>query len=602
MRHPAYCYVDFGRRSVADRYILKVGQIAEAVEKCENFNCFQTWYRFPRAVKEAGTLKGYHGPCMADYLPFDFDCVDDPGQALGTARSFVSSLQVDYEVEPGSLLYYFSGKKGIHVLLPAELFGGFAPSADLPGVLKKVAEALADGLGIDPKIYDRQRFLRIENTKHRDSGLYRIPLSAKEFLYEKIEWIIETAKAPRSIEPGDGELVAAPGFMELYQKHSQKEKTGEMPKQKTVDSLFAGGLKEGDGRDEHAFKLACYLRDSNVGPSVALKILRLWDQTNEVGLADTDGGDVLQKKIANAYGASATDGLVIADVKSIGDLAQEYSTYIAGLKTRRVLTGYPQIDKGIRGIAPGELLFIIARPNIGKSALLQNIQRKMSAAGQWSLFISLEQPLPQCFERFAQMSVNMEGQQIEDLWQDSSMQVDLESQVVKGVPRVLVMGKSISVADIPTAVQLAEEKLRNELGQETVLSAVLVDYLGYLRMNDLGRTIYEQVSTTARQLKVISGKIDRALICAAQVSRGEGDATTPLKLSSARDSGAIEESGDFVIGLYRETCPPIEGAIPLIADVLKNRKGKQGIVKLILNQKSLRIEEASSRDEYADRE
>ena len=58
---------------------------------------------------------------------------------------------------------------------------------------------------------------------------------------------------------------------------------------------------------------------------------------------------------------------------------------------------------------------------------------------------------------------------------------------------------------------------------------------------------------------------------------GKEEAThaIPLNISSARESGAIEESADFLLGLDRPK--PHEADETITIQILKNRKGQHGI-------------------------
>lgn len=585
MDYPEYCYVDFGLNSASKRYILHVKQVAPALEKAGHKNCFLTWYRFPQTVKDAGTVRGYSGPCMADFLPFDFDNVQEPKKALSEARKFVAWLETEMDVSCDSLRFYFSGRKGFHLMLPAQLFGGFVPSSMLPKVLKAVAKDLAGDLLVDMAIYDAQRFLRIENTTHETSGLYKIPLTPYEFLNLEFDEITSKAKEPRHVDC-EGELGAVPALMEIYQKQLTGERA-ELPRKSALQDLFRSGMEEGEGRDEQAFRIACWCRDQGMKPTGALQVLKLWDAGNKTPLQATNGGNILQVKIASAYKGVASDILTVDSIKNVKELATEYTQYVENMKKRKVLLGFPTMDKKLRGVAPGELMFLIARASVGKSAFIQNVQRKMNKAKQWSLFISLEQPLPQCFERMVQMSAEISGEQAETLWTDPAEREFMLTDVIDQMAYSLVMGDSLKSTDIPTAVQLAEEKAGEHM------SCILIDYLGYIHTDSNGTT-YERISQLARELKQTAKRIDRAIICIAQTNRtAGGDGTEPLTLASARDSGAIEESGDFVLGLYQQKAID-ERMMPLVAQILKNRKGYTGEVLLTMDRVTLRIEEAIS--------
>lgn len=73
------------------------------------------------------------------------------------------------------------------------------------------------------------------------------------------------------------------------------------------------------------------------------------------------------------------------------------------------------------------------------------------------------------------------------------------------------------------------------------------------------------------------------VICLSQLSRAsEGRPNKRPMLSDLRESGAIEQDADVVIGLYREGYYNAECEEPNVSEaiVLKNRKGQTGTVKL----------------------
>lgn len=76
------------------------------------------------------SVKGFDGPVWADSLPFDYDCGDDPANALEWLRTTLNRLD-SWHVPIDAVRPYLSGAKGFHLEIPHTLFGGFEPSADL---------------------------------------------------------------------------------------------------------------------------------------------------------------------------------------------------------------------------------------------------------------------------------------------------------------------------------------------------------------------------------------------------------------------------------------------------------------------------------------
>lgn len=114
------------------------------------------------------------------YADFIMD-IDRPNfeDALSALRQLVLPLeqaQVPHQV-------YFSGSKGFHVVVPAQVVGA-KPAADLNHVqYRKLADLLAEltGVPVDPAIYTRARLFREPLTVHGKTGLYKVPLLPHEY-------------------------------------------------------------------------------------------------------------------------------------------------------------------------------------------------------------------------------------------------------------------------------------------------------------------------------------------------------------------------------------------------------------------------------------
>jgi len=115
------------------------------------------------------SVAGFVGPCCVAWLLWDID-EPDPVAALTSARRLVAFIQERYHTDPA---VWFSGAKGYHVGL--RLAHDPSPSATFPTVARSFAQFLADGAGvaIDESLYDRARIVRLPNTKHPKTGLFK---------------------------------------------------------------------------------------------------------------------------------------------------------------------------------------------------------------------------------------------------------------------------------------------------------------------------------------------------------------------------------------------------------------------------------------------
>ena len=329
MSHPYFQWVDTAFGGPQNRnHVVSLPQIKERMPD-HHTDCYATWYRFPDAYpdhcQKTGSTAGYKGPSYADCLPFDFDHEEDLAGVLDQVRDFLRTLELTYEIDGlHGVRCYFSGHKGFHVLLSSALFGGWDPSPDLHKHLKKVALTIAQDHGMaDPAVYDQNRLLRITNTKNSKSGRWKIPLETHEVQTLSIDQITElAAQGPREIEfpPWDDAKVAVP-CAGKWQAILTAQPKKEAPKEPTT--LFPVGMKEGDGRDNHAFFLARRYRNKRLPRHETLEILKLWDTQQQ----DPLGEQELEKKVNSAYSrATDTDEQDITpdQIKMAGDLFEEY--------------------------------------------------------------------------------------------------------------------------------------------------------------------------------------------------------------------------------------------------------------------------------------
>jgi replicative DNA helicase len=78
---------------------------------------------------------------------------------------------------------------------------------------------------------------------------------------------------------------------------------------------------------------------------------------------------------------------------------------------------------------------------------------------------------------------------------------------------------------------------------------VAVDYLGYWAQGIKGKDRYEQVGNAVMALKGIAKDRKIAMIAPHQVNRS-AEFGGELSIDQARDSGAVEETADFALGMW----------------------------------------------------
>jgi hypothetical protein len=153
---------------------------------------------FRAHLATTGSTAGYTGPTWLQWLVFDIDVADDILEALTQARRLAAWLVDRFKLEPDDLMFFYSGSKGFHVLLPSSLWDG-QPAASFHEYARRFAEKLAINadVKIDSGIYARVNLLRAPNSRHRKTGRYKVQLRYDELLNLKPEAIFEIAAEPR---------------------------------------------------------------------------------------------------------------------------------------------------------------------------------------------------------------------------------------------------------------------------------------------------------------------------------------------------------------------------------------------------------------------
>ena len=279
-------------------------------------------------------------------------------------------------------------------------------------------------------------------------------------------------------------------------------------------------------------------------------------------------------------------------------MVEAYQEHISNLKKNRFILGIPEIDKRIRGVACGEVLTILARSGSFKTAMLQNLLKNYAQNSAWAaVFFSIEMPVASVTERYFQILDGCTGREVESMFTDTTgagMKGAAIGQFMRDLKRFFVIPTRVSLSDIVAYVKLIEAEKNIKVG------VIGIDYLGL--MDGPGANTYETTSRLATGTKNIAKLLNIPVILLSQVSRKGGSGQSEISLDMGRDSGAIEEGADFVLGLWQqprdekdldhwvEGLPDGENQKDLICKILKNRKGPAGSIwKLELVARAMQI-------------
>lgn len=253
----------------------------------------------------------------------------------------------------------------------------------------------------------------------------------------------------------------------------------------------------------------------------------------------------------------------------------------SGQKIPGLSTGLNDLDRYILGLNKGELILIAARPGMGKTSIALNIAMNVAKkSGKTVAVFSLEMSREQLVSRLLAgeglvPSQNLlTGQLNSDEWK----RIAAAAQVLSATDMRIDDNPMLSVSDMNAQCR----RISN-------LGLVVIDYLQLMQSAGgdsrkyAGENRQQVVSDISRMLKIMAKELNVPVICLSQLSRAsEGRPNKRPMLSDLRESGAIEQDADVVIGLYREGYYNAECEEPNVSEaiVLKNRKGQTGTVKL----------------------
>jgi replicative DNA helicase len=313
----------------------------------------------------------------------------------------------------------------------------------------------------------------------------------------------------------------------------------------------------------------------------------LLDQTEAAIMAIRDNGE------------TGPEGTTRDAVDSVLD---EMHQIIRGEReTLGISTGFARLDMMTRGLKPGEMFVIAARPSMGKTALMMNIVES----------VCIEQGMPTMIFS-CEMSRHALTQRV--LYGRSRISA---AAVVKGfnpnkgeLQRIQRAGMEIARAplfiDETEAITISElrAKARRKHRREG-LRLIAIDYLQLMksRTKQAQNSREREIAEISAGIKALAKELGLPIIILAQLNRGPesrtGKNSAPgiPRMSDLRESGAIEQDADLVGLLYRaayyaETDEAKEaeaGRAELI--LAKNRSGETGRVPLTFIEAFTQFEE-----------
>ena len=368
---------------------------------------------------------------------------------------------------------------------------------------------------------------------------------------------------------------------------------------KVIDPVTILEQMKEDGVGENR-DLSAYLFElMNITPTAAnvasyAKILK--DKSLLRGIADAgayineeamsgsgDANDILElseKRIYDLRSGRAEKGLepinkVLISVYANIEEASKRENSVPGLTT-----GFSNLDNAIMGMNGGDLILFASRPGMGKTSVALNIALSAAKSSNKSVAIfSLEMSREQLGLRLLSSESLVDNKKLQTgRLSDADWDRIADAGQTLGSAKLLISDNPlISVADMSAQCRRVKD-----------LGLVIIDYLQLMTSAGSNTTFSSEnrtqvVSEISRMLKIMAKDINVPVVCLSQLSRAnEGRTDKRPILSDLRESGAIEQDADVVVGLYRDDYYNKNSENPGVAEfiILKNRRGETGTLMM----------------------
>lgn len=212
-------------------------------------------------------------------------------------------------------------------------------------------------------------------------------------------------------------------------------------------------------------------------------------------------------------------------------------------------TGSTKLNSVTGGWQSPDLIIIAARPSMGKTARMMSFVKSAANMGKKVAVFSLEMSAPQLIKRQLSDFSGVYGDKILTSNLNDKFDIPklrLAANTLKKLP--------IYLNDHPSVTANYIRSVCRERKKKFGLDMIFVDYLTLMRPNHFKKQANrdEVVGEIAADLKAIAKELGLPVMVAAQLNR-ESDKRGDKRpiLSDLRESGAIEQHADIVMGLYR---------------------------------------------------
>ena len=267
-----------------------------------------------------------------------------------------------------------------------------------------------------------------------------------------------------------------------------------------------------------------------------------------------------------------------------------------GRTYRGLSTGYSDLDRVLGGMEAGELIFLGARPSVGKTTLGMNIAANVARNGHRVGVYSLETTKEILTERIlcAELRTNLINFRT-----GRTSPAELEQLAARSTSLTGLFGRIIidDTRDLTPAVLKTRAR---RLKKKHDIEMIIIDYIQFMHLGRRAESRNIELAEISRVIKTLAKELSVPIIALSQLVK-DVDRRPDRRpgLADLRDSGSLEQDADKVIFLHREGSykhKPGPGETEVI--VAKNRNGPTGVVKMVFLPEYVQFVQEEKREGY----
>ncbi|HEU0203096.1 MAG TPA: replicative DNA helicase [Burkholderiaceae bacterium] len=237
-----------------------------------------------------------------------------------------------------------------------------------------------------------------------------------------------------------------------------------------------------------------------------------------------------------------------------------------------IATGFVDLDRLTSGLQPGDLVIVAGRPSMGKTSFALNIGEHVAIKERWPVFVfSMEMGASQLALRMLGSVGRINQQRLRSgrLENDDWPRLTEAIQKLHDAPLYIDETPALN----PLELRARARRMARQAGKPGL---VIIDYLQLMSASSTGENRATEISEISRSLKALAKELQVPVIALSQLNRAveSRNDKRPL-MADLRESGAIEQDADLILGIYRDEQYNKESQEKGVAEViiLKQRNG-----------------------------